>query len=397
MKILLLSSSPNDPNAGASRVYHLLAETLRSQGHDVDLLHLEDFRLPRSHTFNLLVRRIALPQWIFLNVKKRVADGHYDVVMASSGQGCTLYKHLAQAISRPVMINHLHGFAIYDDLAAREESHLGYWPASIVYKIVTGPMQVRWDASGTRRADCTIVQNLRDLSYVDHLAGGASVAQLIPPAIHPDIISASATIKPPEQRAPGKILWFGTWEPRKGAAHVPAAFRQLRSVLPHATLTIGGAGRSSHEIMSCFDKLDQDNISILPRITLEDQISVFNDHAILIFPSLSEGFGIALIEAMCFGCAVVTTKTGFGADFMVDYVHGRIIYPSARHIAQAVEELINDNPLRAKVAWRGRDLARGFTTEDMGISYQDAYLKQIKRRRSGQTDEAAGGKRLQGV
>ena len=48
LKILAISHMPNDENAGASRIYHLLARGLRERGHTVKLLHYEDLKIPAA-------------------------------------------------------------------------------------------------------------------------------------------------------------------------------------------------------------------------------------------------------------------------------------------------------------------------------------------------------------
>ena len=76
-------------------------------------------------------------------------------------------------------------------------------------------------------------------------------------------------------------------------------------------------------------------------LALADQVAEFQRHAIFLFPSLSEGFGLALLEAMALGLAAVTTLTGFGADFLRHRETGLIVSQgSARHLADGILEAI---------------------------------------------------------
>ena len=78
-------------------------------------------------------------------------------------------------------------------------------------------------------------------------------------------------------------------------------------------------------------------MKILPRIDLDEQLAEFNRHAIFIFPSLSEGFGLALIEAMAMGLACVTTSTGMMGDWITDRQEALLIpVASARHLANGM-------------------------------------------------------------
>jgi glycosyltransferase involved in cell wall biosynthesis len=69
---------------------------------------------------------------------------------------------------------------------------------------------------------------------------------------------------------------------------------------------------------------------------------------LFVFPSLYEGLGIALIEAMAAGCACVTTDTGPLPEVVRDRVDGWLVPPAdAEALARAVNTLLDDARLRA--------------------------------------------------
>ncbi|MEO6339802.1 MAG: glycosyltransferase family 4 protein, partial [Caulobacteraceae bacterium] len=133
-------------------------------------------------------------------------------------------------------------------------------------------------------------------------------------------------------------------------------------------------GKSAAELLPAFAAEDRDAVTILPRITIEEQSALFNRASIILFPSLSEGFGLALAEGMCFGLAAVCGATGFGADFLSDGVDARVVFPSTHHIAAAVLQLAQSPATRAAMAEKGREVARGFTLDRMADAYEKAFL-----------------------
>ena len=377
MNLLFLSHTSNNPNLGATRIYYLLTDGLRARGHTVDLRHYEDFHPPRSRWAQRLVQRTVLPQWISHHAG-RFDFAKYDLVMASSGMAYPLFRRLRARARRPVLVNHMHGLSEYVHLASLCESELGYYRMSLLAHVITGPFQRRWDHAGADAADLTVVQNLRDLGHVRFRHPDRPVS-LLPAAVLPELLRASDTSASPAAREPGKLLWFASWEPRKGGAYVPAAFHEVRARYPAATLTIGGTGKSPEALRALFDPQDRAHVTVLPHITVEEQIALFNSHAIFLFPSLSEGFGLALPEAMCFGVAAVTTQTAFGGDHLRDGTNARVIYPSAPHLARALLELIGDDAGRVRLAEVGRDLARTFTAERMLTGYEQTFAEARER------------------
>ncbi|HLM56289.1 MAG TPA: glycosyltransferase family 4 protein, partial [Pyrinomonadaceae bacterium] len=71
---------------------------------------------------------------------------------------------------------------------------------------------------------------------------------------------------------------------------------------------------------------------------------------VFVFPSLYEGLGIALIEAMAAGCACVTTDTGPLPEVVRDGVDGLLVPPSDHEaLARAVNSLLDDPARRASL------------------------------------------------
>ena len=373
MNILFLIHNPNNPNLGATRVYHILAQGLVKRGHRVDMLHLNDLLALRGRRVTLLAERFLLPYLISRGASK-LDLSNYDIIMASSGMAAPLFNRLGRRTRRPVLVNHLHGLCLYDHAANLSEAQLRHWRVTWPYRLVTGPFPVRWDARGIETADVTVVQNLRDLGEVVDARPKNSSVTMIPPALHTTLLDASSVSVDAGNRDPGKLLWFATWESRKGSYYVPAAFRRIREVRPDASLTIAGTGLKEGELRAQFAPLDRDHVIVKGFLPIEEQVNLFTTSGVFLFPSISEGFGLALLEALAFGMAAVTTNTGFGADFLRDGVSARIVFPSSVHIAQAALELMTDHALRRRIGNAGREVAREFTPDRMADRYERLFL-----------------------
>ena len=369
MRLLLFSHSWNDPNAGASRVYNQLSEGLRNRGHEVQCLHRDDVSIHR------LIEPVASRLWLPTCMSRRASRESlptFDVIMASNGMLHPLFHRLKREKTTALLVNHVHGLSYFDYQATVTERLRGNRSSSSVHRWITGPLQARRDILGSRFADLTVVQNDRDLDFLAER--GAAPIVNIPLSVHPRIEEAARSVPDPGTRSPLRLLWFGSWIVRKGANYLPRAFELIVDRCPDAHLTVGGTGLPAERLRTYFKPSLWPRIDFLPHISVEEQIALFGRSSIFLFPSISEGFGYALLEAMSLGLATVTTDTAFGADYLRDGQTALIVPSgSSLHLANAVVRLIEDASLRCSLAKNGQALSRNFSVERFISEYVEVF------------------------
>lgn len=112
------------------------------------------------------------------------------------------------------------------------------------------------------------------------------------------------------------VLFVGTLEPRKNLLRLLEAFARLQKNLPSAEtkppqlVVVGGSGWGDDNLRSAIQRLGQtDFVRILGRVS-DTQLSTLYRHAVcLAMPSLYEGFGLPLVEAMAQGTPLLTSLT----------------------------------------------------------------------------------------
>lgn len=146
-----------------------------------------------------------------------------------------------------------------------------------------------------------------------------------------------------------RILFVGIDWQRKGGPMLLDAFRRVRAVHPDARLTIVGPGPARPE----------PNVEVLGELPV-DQVSAIYDRAtVFCMPTRREPFGIAFVEAMTHGLAVVATKVGALPDMVEDGVNGYLVDPSdAGALAERLITLLDEPETCRKMGARGRLLAR---------------------------------------
>lgn len=112
------------------------------------------------------------------------------------------------------------------------------------------------------------------------------------------------------------ILWVGQLESRKNIRRLLQAFAVIKDRVPH-DLVLVGAQRFSFPMaagverdLALIQELSlQDRVHFPGWIPHEDLARVYELADLFAFPSLHEGFGIPLLEAMACGCPIVTAST----------------------------------------------------------------------------------------
>jgi glycosyltransferase involved in cell wall biosynthesis len=340
----------------------LISEAISSDTIKVDMKHNEmNFHGLKAKTLG----RLVMPRLISSLVGNAEA---YDVIVGFNGMLFPLFSNLKARSRRPLLIDYVHGLSTFDRIVNVSEGEVGRNTFNWHYRLITGPLTRRlpetWEWRGACLADVLIVQNSRDREFLQR-KGICNIAQVALPVL-PEIAEAAKRTSA-SGRDPKRLLWFGSWTDRKGVNYLAGALSAIVQEVPDAVLTIGGTDRTESQILANFPAWVHPNIRVLKRISVQKQIEEYANNAIFLFPSLSEGFGFALLEAMSMGMAPVCTLTGFAADHATpgtDII--AVPMANAERLAAAVIRLIRDDAKRVEVALAAQKLATKFTIERYG-------------------------------
>ena len=109
----------------------------------------------------------------------------------------------------------------------------------------------------------------------------------------------------------GFFLSVGTIEPRKNLTRLFTAFRAgcKEGLFDWPLVVAGGRGWKSEEEHALLDELCRDGLAIYLDYIDDDSLhQLYSSAGALVFPSLYEGFGLPVAEAMASGCPVVTSR-----------------------------------------------------------------------------------------
>ncbi len=192
---------------------------------------------------------------------------------------------------------------------------------------------------------------------------------------HPGVDPARFPPAPPRPGWKGALACVGRIDPRKGIDVAMDALGEL----PHATLTVTGAGDDSH-LAALRARAGAARTHFAGH---GDPAAAYAAADAVLFPvTWEEPFGLVPLEAMSVGRPVVATGTGGSAEYLRDGENCLLVQPGdARALAGAVRRLGADAALRERLVAGGRATAARFTEEGLAAAL-GAQVAQLAAGRS---------------
>ena len=170
------------------------------------------------------------------------------------------------------------------------------------------------------------------------------------------------------------VLWTGTVEPRKNLRGLLRAFAQVEATVELALVGPPGWNEDLESVLDALPHPVRARIHRLGWVSREDLGALYAGAAVFCFPSLLEGFGFPVVEAMAHGTPVVTS-TGTSTEELVADGAGLALAPTDTDaIADAISRLLTDDALAAGLAAAGRTRASEYTWERSAMLVEQSYV-----------------------
>jgi glycosyltransferase-like protein len=167
------------------------------------------------------------------------------------------------------------------------------------------------------------------------------------------------------------ILTVGGIEPRKGTDHLFRALSLLRQrwARPPVLAIIGGHSFQDHtpyrdRVVASMAGLDLEfgrDVAFLGTVADDEMAAWYHAADAFAFPSVNEGFGLVVLEAMAAGLPVVLTRLPVFAEYVRFGEDALAVAPGDDEgLADALDGLAHDGELRATLRERGREVAGRF-------------------------------------
>jgi glycosyltransferase involved in cell wall biosynthesis len=180
------------------------------------------------------------------------------------------------------------------------------------------------------------------------------------------------------------ILHHGTIQPRKNLARLITAYRLLLSrdkSLDMELLLAGNRGWKCDEIMAMAAAPGEGRVLFPGVLSDQDLASLIKGAALVVIPSLYEGFCLPMVEAMACGTPTIAALT----SCLPEVSGGVLRYfdpHSVEEMADCMRQALEDTELRKELGRRGRERAVGFDWERCARETIQALKKHMQNSRN---------------
>lgn len=183
---------------------------------------------------------------------------------------------------------------------------------------------------------------------------------------------------------PGYILNVGALEPRKNLPRLFQAFRILkdRHRISSKLVVAGPRGWKDEDVFESVQALNLSDSVVFTGYVSDEVLNLLYNHAaLMVYPSLYEGFGLPPLEAMAAGCPVAVSNTSSLAEVVGDA--GVFFDPlEVDEMALAIHRVLDSPELSAKLTELGGIRSRQYGWDKTADATRQVYKEasEIKRR-----------------
>jgi glycosyltransferase involved in cell wall biosynthesis len=186
-----------------------------------------------------------------------------------------------------------------------------------------------------------------------------------------------------ELRIPENSLTIGTvgrLEPVKGHEFLVKAAKHIIPKYPDSIFIFTGDGYLKQNLeKKAFDLGIEENIIFLG--WRDDAAKIISAYDVFVLPSLNEGMGRVLVEAMALGKPIVASNIGGIPDLVIHGKNGFLVPPkNPKELAKYIQILLEDEKKREKMGQAGKEIALNFSAENMVVKIAKLYNELLTKK-----------------
>lgn len=320
--------------AGTEIATYNLADHLARRGHEVHVITSHDAGLPElSEENGFYIHRIAWPKIRFIGI-----------VTFWAKICLTIRKIKPDIVHSQSLLSGIPGWAVKKILKI---PYVVWGQGSDVYlpgrftRMTSKPILQNADAALALTED--MKQKMQDICgrEISVVPNGIDIKRFK--------ISSSGGKKAGNSKT---IIFVGRLHPVKGVQYLIEAMAIIHREMPDVKLVIVGDGTERLRLEELRENLDLNGcIQFAGQVPQERIPKIMHQADIFALPSLSESFGIVIIEAMAAGLPIVTTNVGGLPELIKNWENGFVVEPkNPEAIAEKILLILNNNDLKAIIS-----------------------------------------------
>lgn len=370
MKLLYIIRDSLGYDGGSEVRLVALARQMRARGHEVEIVCGRTYPHvpPQSHIAGVPVHTIrSLPEWAFrweqfayfasrylfypatLRLRPRLEQFRPDLIIDYVSPSPSLVYPLARQMGIPIWaeIMEFRTWAEWREAVGPGQALLGHLAQNGLFRAFAYDHII------------TISQH----SANQLLRGGFLPAQVsvVPCGIHSEEFALPTS--PPRQK--NQIIILGRLVKQKGHAYLLDALTSVRRVVPDVQLLIVGEGVLRPRLEQKVRALGlEECVHFCGRVPQAEKVRLLWQSSLFVMPSLQEGFGLALLEAMACGLPVVAFDLPVFHELMDEQCGHFVPRLDSLALAQAMIELLKDERERGRMSAHNIEHVRQFSWEN---------------------------------
>ena len=381
--VLTFPALLDDLNSGAPATVLELARQYRARGHRVRLLSLGN--MPRW----LPVRaRIALfPLFLAGRCRRLARQEPVDIVDGNLGD-LWAFARVTQAADRPALVYRSHGCVLIYYEERMKEAALGHVRVTWRDRFYYGRVKAAEMRAALTASDAAIFLSRSEADHAEcRLGADPRRSHVVPLGLSARFIGRP--FEPTPEAAPIRIAMVGHYIPRKGVHYAAQALNRLLAEFQTVEVSYLGTGVERAAVLADLDPRWHARVTVVPRYDNGELPDLLAGHQIKLFPTLAEGFGKVLIEAMACGLAPIAADAEGVLDILTNHVDGLVVpRRDVDRLVEALRTLILDQALLDRLRRAAHAHAQGFSWDrcaearlaiyDLALHHRDARLPGAK-------------------
>ena len=174
------------------------------------------------------------------------------------------------------------------------------------------------------------------------------------------------------------LLFIGTVQPRKNVEYLVDEFAKISASIPHTLMIAGAPGDSQQAVEKKIAEYGLGNRVLLTGfISDEERHTLYKYADVFLYPSLYEGFGLVILEAMSYGVPVITGNNSSLPEAAGD-AGIKVDIETAGALGEAIITVVNDQQLKQDLIEKGLSHSHSFGWEESATQMMALYRQLAK-------------------
>jgi glycosyltransferase involved in cell wall biosynthesis len=177
-----------------------------------------------------------------------------------------------------------------------------------------------------------------------------------------------------EHNLPPYILYVGTLQARKNHLRLFDAFESIADRIPHTLVLVGRDGSGAQAVHERLAQRPNPRIRLMGFVPEAQLPALYSGADALVLPSLWEGFGLPILEAMACDTPVLTSNL----SSLVEIAGDAALTVDPRNVEDLADKLhgiVSDDALRERLRQRGRERVKAFSWRENARRTIEVYRR----------------------